>query len=474
MGRSERGRVIWQAMQLLSVGLAVFLLFSGTNTLGDPGIGWHLRTGAEIWKNQAAPWSDPFGVSDNPWIHDQWLSDLLFHGAASVGRGAFRGLVVLLIVAAWLWLPLRSMARASESQPLALLFGVALTLGMGCLQWFERPVLFSFACFAAALAVCRVVQAGGGQRERLLLWLPPLFAVWANLHPGVFLGLVAVSILLCERVLLARSRVATAAFILSAAATLLTPYGWLLHRSAAKLITNRYFLELNWEWASPDAHQRLFLPFFVVVLLLFLAASRGAFRSMAAGELALVTVLLLMSLLQRRYIPFFSLAVGPMLVLAIGTLLPSLRSPRVGHAGAGWSWSVLPTMALLVGQGMVDRSVPTLSERFPIEEIATLTSGAYPSGKIFHSPDWGGFLIWSVWPRWAPSIDDRNQLLGAAPYEEFFAINAASSGWSERLEQLGYRYLLLDPSAPLAYAVSGSAGWAELVRGRRAVVFIRQ
>lgn len=472
MGRNHRGRVIWQAIQLITVGLAATLLYSETNTLGDPGIGWHLKTGAEIWKQRAVPWSDPFGVSTQPWIHDQWLSDLLFHGVATVGRGAFRALVVLLIVGAWLWLPLRSMVRANETQPLSLLFALVLTLGMGCLQWFERPVLLSFACFALMLAICRSVAEAPIVKERQLLWLPGVFAIWANLHPAVFLGLIALGVLQFERVVFERSRVAAAVVMLSAVATLFTPYGWQLHRSAVMLVSNRYFLDLNWEWASPDAHQWLFLPFFTVVLLLLTAASRGAFRRVAAGELALVTVLLTMSLLQRRYIPFFSLAVGPLLVIALQSLLPRARGE--GMPEGMRVWSAVPVFVLLGFHAFSDRVPPTLSDRFPLEEVAKLTDGSHEPGRIFHSPDWGGYLIWSVWPEWAPSIDDRNQLLGAEPYEEFFAINGASSGWELRLEEGGYRYLLLDPAAPLAYAVSGSAKWAELVRGRRAVVFIRQ
>ncbi len=457
---------LWSWLQLLAIGLSVLLLYSPSNTLGDPGIGWHLKAGGEIWRTGAAPWHDPFGVSQNPWIHDQWLSDVVFYLHATFGRGAFRALFVALVLTAWVWLPLPETVRASGSHPYAPFIATVLTFGMGSLQWFERPVLFSFALFALCCALCRKVLRDPARYERWLLCLPAVFLVWSNLHPAFFLGLVAISCLLFERVFFDRSRVSVAAIALSALATFINPYGWQLHGSALRLVTNRYFLDLNWEWAAPSAQERVFAPFFFAVAMLLLAAGRGALRKVRLGEMLLVGALLSMSLLQRRYIPFFSLAVAPLLALSLVQVLPTRKGRQLD---VGFPWSIPIVGCLLAFGSLSDRARVELSDHFPKQEVAMLLE--QERGKVFHSPDLGGYLVWVGWP---PSIDDRNQLLGVEPYERFFQIYKVESGWKRALVDGGYQYLLLEPKAPVVAAIATDPEWVELVRGSRAVLFKRR
>src|SRR4051812_6033443 len=62
-------------------GLAIFILviFFIGNFCGDPGLGWHLRTGEWIVNNSTLPSSDLFlnPVGQGKWICNQWLADVL-------------------------------------------------------------------------------------------------------------------------------------------------------------------------------------------------------------------------------------------------------------------------------------------------------------------------------------------------------------------------------------------------------------
>ncbi len=92
-----------------------------------------------------------------------------------------------------------------------------------------RPQVFSMLLFAALLALLNAASRG---RPRLLLWLPVLFAVWANTHGGWLVG-AGVLLLWCAGSLATRTFPwpwLCGGAVLAIAGTLATPYGFGLWR----------------------------------------------------------------------------------------------------------------------------------------------------------------------------------------------------------------------------------------------------
>jgi hypothetical protein len=107
---------------------------------------------------------------------------------------------------------------------------VLLTLTFAGTYWrlhSVRPQLFSIVLFAVLLVT--ITRADRGQ-PRGLLMVPPLMALWANLHGGWIVGLGVLGAWTAARVVDGRMRLAdrgrlAAIGLAAVAATLLNPYG---------------------------------------------------------------------------------------------------------------------------------------------------------------------------------------------------------------------------------------------------------
>ena len=172
---------------LLAVLVLVVLAFALSKTGGDPDLWGHVRFGQDILAAHAVPRHDPYSfTSDRPWINHEWLSEVLMASAYGVAGSA--GLIALKWMLALstfviLW---RTMRRAGVFQPVAVgLLLLAIAGAMG-LTMTVRPQLFSMLLHTILLALLTGIGQG---RWRLFLWMPVLFAFWANLHGGWIVGL---------------------------------------------------------------------------------------------------------------------------------------------------------------------------------------------------------------------------------------------------------------------------------------------
>jgi GNAT superfamily N-acetyltransferase len=154
----------------------------------DPDIWWHLRTGQWIVAHGAVPTTDPFsrfGLG-RPWVAYSWLFELLVYG---LYRGLGLGGILLYRVVLTLAVALsvhRLVAKREPRFAVALgLVGAALLALLPLMN--ERPWLFTILFSALTLDVVLDLRAGRSTRAAWLL--PPLFALWANLHIQFVYGL---------------------------------------------------------------------------------------------------------------------------------------------------------------------------------------------------------------------------------------------------------------------------------------------
>jgi len=193
--------------------------------------------------------SDPYSfTSDIPWINHEWLAEAVMALAYAAGGGP--GLVVLKM--AMIALALGCIYAATKhvlvgSTRDLVLFASA--IGLWARVFVVRPQLFSIALFAALLWV--LVSAERGRHRRLWL-LPPIFAVWVNLHGGWIVGLGALGLWCGVALSRWRPRAIAAPVLaipiaLTLLATLLNPYGsemWSF--LAATVRIDRHALTRSW------------------------------------------------------------------------------------------------------------------------------------------------------------------------------------------------------------------------------------
>src|SRR5205085_4765252 len=107
-----------------------------------------------------------------------------------------------------------------------------------------RPWLFTILFFTLELGIILDVRRTGSSRK--LLWIPVIFAAWANIHIQFVYGLLVLAMAIAEALAARRwknvpTKIATgplaATFAFSLMATLANPYGWRIYAVAHDLAT---------------------------------------------------------------------------------------------------------------------------------------------------------------------------------------------------------------------------------------------
>jgi hypothetical protein len=412
--------------------LAAALLLAAVpclDVLGDPDLWWHLRAGRWILDHLAVPRAELFTYTapGAPWTPHEWLAEVAFAALAATGGV----LLVAAVMAAVAWSGLLACAlRARARGAGALAMAAALLLGARAAQPVlgTRPQVATFALTAWTLLLAERTLTRGGRAHWLL---PPLFALWANLHAGFLGGLGILGMVVAVEtgrlalrrggaVPAARVRGLAAALALSAAAACLTPagpglYAYVLHTSAtAKSLPIV-------EWMAPDLRDPGLWPFALLaasVVVLVVLGRRVELRDRVLGAAAVLAACLAVrnvALLVAVSLPAWAAAAdsaaaavgrhrrgrpaGPRRVTAAGVVTGALV---VLSGGAG--------VGVAAARAAADASPAGIASVYPACAAAALR-GAPPPTRVFAPYATSGYLVGALWPR--VRVYDYGELIAA-------------------------------------------------------------
>lgn len=484
--------------------IGAVLIFITDSFAGDPGVGWHLQTGKYITENLSVPDHDPFlfRTSGLNWISNQWLSDLIFWNIFRIGKWpALHIALTGCILALYVFILFPTLRKISENR-LALFLIIFLSAILGSVQWVLRPVVFSFFFFT--FVVCQVHAWHHSTQEmerktshRLFLVFPFLFVLWANLHPGFPLGLavilVSLAVLPFEKrrsISERKKRMATAILLLllSSLATVINPYGLALHQNILGLIGDSYFMNLNIEWQSIDFYLLTFVPFLIALVFMLLLGSKRGGRELGNFECVLLLLFCYISICQRRYIPFFGVVIAIPLASLIPARTMSITGPPIAQALNRISakdqkastgqytvifWGLIALATVFKGE-IPFREGQNLGPKsqYPQQAVQELRLSGI-NGRIFHTPDWGGYLTWELWPQWQGFVDDRNELNGKEVYEQYFTVMIGKRGWQEILRQYDFYWLFAPPHVPVSRLLIRDPAWEIFFQDKEVILFRR-
>ena len=246
---------------LVRVWLMLLVLGEAAAGRTESDIWGHLSIGLDMLRSGQFLWVDPYSFThDQLWVNHEWLWDLgtaaLYNAAGLPALLALR--VVLVGLALW------SVERATRRAPAWVRLLTLAAVALACIgQWRStRPQIVTLPLYALLLAAIgadqRLATKDQGPRTKdhgpLPLWLPLLFALWANLHGGWIFGLGA---LVSYAAVHPRRRTLLIAAA-SAVATLLNPYGPRLWLAIAEAMQRGWSDLSEWQpvWriaAGPDA-----------------------------------------------------------------------------------------------------------------------------------------------------------------------------------------------------------------------------
>jgi hypothetical protein len=479
-----------------------FLAMIARNAI-DPDLWWHLRTGQWIVETGHVPHSDPFSFTraGHAWVSHEWLSEAVFyelwkHG----GTAALIVFSAIITTAGFMLLYLRCPGKKHWAAA-ATVFGAL----EAAPSWGVRPQMFTFAL--ASLLLWLLEAGTEKDRPRLLLWIPPLFLLWLNLHAGFALGpalLLAYGVGLIMETAVgntpwqqARPILLRVLLLLLACLALvpLNPSGAQLYRYPFDTLRSPGMRSFIVEWFSPDFHQSLYRPFLLLWLLVLTALASSRWRP--KGRVIMPLLLTAFAALDAvRHIPIFVLVATPGIAAALpaaqgdrgesphpsanaqGRLLKSARrgAPVPSRFRPLFSATVLILMAglaLVSWVSLARNQHSREAELFPQKAVSFLQAGNYPQ-RIFVYYDWGGYAIWKLYPEYRVFVDGRADLYGDDLLRQSIkTVVELRTGWRDVLDRWQVEAVLVPPSCGLAQALLLDPNWQAAYSDSQAIILLR-
>jgi hypothetical protein len=484
---------------LLVAILFVAIFVMAVRPTADTDTWWHLKSGQLMWERGELLRSDPFShtVAGEPWINHGWLVQVLIWPVYEVlGLG---GLALLLAAAVTLAFAL--VYLQCEGRPFLAVFAVLLAAVASSVYWSLRPQMMSF--LLTALSAYLMHRYAKTDSAWWLVPLPFLVALWVNCHGGfviafILMGCYLVGLTLnrltAYKVPQARLAPLVLFLLLSIPAVLLNPYTIRMYAYAIQTVSVGPLQDFIQEWSVPDFHSLQFQPF--VWLLLLTMVAMGLSRKRASWtELMLVSVFAYMSLLASRNIALFALVTPPVLTRHAVTTLDDLALvPRLSWLGAlthslpprrpTLSLALFNVLLLLLVTAGAGAKVGTEFERLqdpeiwgrglPLETVEYLRDHRLP-GYMFNTYNWGGYLIWSLYPEKPVFVDGRTDLYAfeSQVLEDYTTVHWVRPEWPEILDAYKIGFIVTERTGLLDLFLAERNDWREVHRDNVAAVYVR-
>jgi hypothetical protein len=403
-----RGWSVNRALLALLGLAAVLLLGWFSPEVYDTDFWWHLKTGQYILEHRALPVPDPFAyttalrgpayrgedVTRHFNLTHEWLAQAALYGIYRVS--GFPGIVLARAALLTIFCALAGLIVFRRTGGWYKAGAAAVLCALAAKQFaLDRPYLATFVLLALTIAILEF--------RRPLWLLPPLFIVWANAHGGFFLGWVALAAYSAEALWLRirkRPQPGDRALYLAAAISLavsgLNPNGFRVLEVLGYYRSSFLQSKLQ-EWAPP----RLLVPGLFPVLLFGAGAVLiWARRKVRPADWLLFAAFAAASVTALRNV-FLTGFWAPVI---LASYLPWKRpAPRIAGFAVAGAAAVALVGGVASGRFFQLRAAewrfPSGAADFLLEHNVT--------GPIFNTYEYGGYLIWRLWPHQRVFIDGR-------------------------------------------------------------------
>lgn len=500
----------WLDTRRLATAIVFIAVFTmAVRAPADSDTWWHLQAGRVTVEQGQMLQTDLFSHTryGSRWVNHSWLSQVLlyvlFDHFSYAGLGLWMGVVVTV---AFVFVYLQM-----EGSVFARAFIIVLAAATSGVIWSARPQLLSFLLTAVVTYVLYLFK---WRRINRLWLLPPLFVLWVNLHAGYALGFMVLAAFVAgelfnhvyrawERAperepkpsddpILAWRDIAwvVGAALVSALVLVINPNTtrmWTYYLETVRIDVLQDFIQ---EWRSPDFHPLHTQPF--IWLLLGTMAVMGLSKRRVDGtDLALVGGFAYAALLAGRNMGPFALVAAPALSRHLTAMVSSSRTPSQDLAGvatggrrcpttaqAAINWSLLVLVAAL-GAAKVQRPLRTgfnealQRDQLPADAMAWIED-KQPAGQMFNHYNWGGYLIWRLWPEYRVFVDGRTDLYGNEFLREYLAVQTAQPGFDETLDTYDVDWLIMPSGGAFSRVLACDGDWVKAYRDDVAAIWLRE
>lgn len=463
-------------MKAVAVVLTIFLLLYFFLPVKDTDFGWHYRCGKEFLEsgklcltNEYSYFLPGFRSYLPYFLYDISLAFTFdrwgFVGVSLLGSLVFTSAFLLLfaIVKTPLWLGSLSLVLV------ALVEKTVFPLGY-------RSQILGLLFFTATLLVLDRLRNADLKK---LLFLLPLFFLWANSHPSFFLGPMMLAVYALCQIVKTHAKAFPLSLVLaiSVLSTFGNPFGWRIYGEIFRHGQSPLGAMIA-EWVPPGPwHIALILGTGLVTAILIYQKK----ASLLDYRVWLLIVFSAFAVLARRNLPFFYFTLVYFFFhIPEISLLPFRIKP-------------LPVILILLGLSVFSLGRVANTIRFDTNWQMYCNSGLVPlpcfaieklkklnAANLYTMYEWGGFLIWKV-PKIKVFADGRMPAWqddhGKSPYQVFLEIIQTQPGWNQQLRAYNTSHLLITRGSFLDLALQKDTnhqyGWIEEYKDDLAVIYKR-
>ena len=469
--------------------IIVFLgaLVTGPKMLNiDGDLPRHLLMGKYVLETGWPPTQEIFAYpyEGQTYVSHEWLAGILLY--LSYVLFDLNGVVLLaslLIAATFTILFSEAVRQNGEIVPnfLLIFFGASVT----SIHWIPRPHLFTMLFLAIWLA--RLDRFSRGNPAKLWMF-PALMLLWGNIHAEFvagFLTLLAYIAGWLWNYIFARQTLNTPTgknLLLitstSVIATLINPAGLRTWGTIFGYINNSYLMSRITETRPPDFARAEYLPLLLllVISVLLIVIRREQFT---AAHIFLLLGFGAMSLLSARNAHLFGV-VAPFVLSnglkGISNIQPFKRMESlINRIESQISGRMVPSLLavvisvpILASAGSFNRFEPTV---FPVDAVRWLKENPQP-GQVFNAFDWGGYILFHLWPEKKVFIESQTDVRGELT-REYEKVITLQNDWQGIFERYDVSWVIIPPQWDLGTELL-HIGWEIAYQDSTAIILVRE
>jgi hypothetical protein len=460
----------------------VFVFLFTTFKIADDDFFWHLATGRYIVENGVIPGTDVFGelTQNVKWIPFEWGWDVFSYLLYQIGGFnlilIFRSIALVFIF----WFIFRLLNKFRVNSIVSLIVLASLIVAMMD-RLTPRPHVITYLFFIVLINI--LVSAKYLERNKYykyLFFLPLIFLIWGNFHPGVLAGGLILFIFTVSETLvyLFPDKLTSSGItalnkdqliklwvisIASALVLLINPHGIQTYIYTYGH-TNMKMLEYIKEWRSPFDPE----VGYSFINLLFKIFLFGGFLILIYAYIrkdifvAIIYIgFVLYSIRAIRFMIDYEIIIAFFLALSLDYFINLLKQKNSFNKFISFVlYNNIVKIAVVLGMIFVMYNIPDGSLYVKIMRYYRIfglgVDNAYMpvqlmdfvkenniSGKAYNYFESGGILVWSI-PGQKNFIDSRN--LNDDIYFEYRSIMTKGAGFADKIEKYGFDFIIyVDP-----------------------------
>ena len=469
---------------LILILLFALLVVSQINTIVDNDLWLHIKAGEYAVKNFSIPTVDIFSytLENKPWIHYDWLSEILFYIVfINFGWFGLNILKALIIVLCFYMLYLVSSRGRKIIWPVFFIMLSILAFGY---RSFVRPEMFSYLLLCIFLYIL--------EKDNLVYILPFLQVIWVNTHGYFIIGPVLIFLYFIGEVSCkdrVKARRLFLALILTAAACFISPYFYKGILYPLKIIQEAYagkqlYMHDVQELTMPARSGLMRYVFFWGLAILASLTFIMNLKKARVGHMLIFLVSFIAAYSAARYMPLFIFTAMP---LAAMNMNERNSTEKVKEE---WFYAAFILIICFMAYFFISNSYYRLTRQSDFKNTGSSFSGLLiPSGacnfleknnikgRIFNTLDFGPYIAYRFYPEKRVFIDTRVGLYKEGFYELYRRAQNYPKEWEAVQERYGFnialiRHLFTGTERILKYLYK-SQDWCLAYYDQNSAVFLR-